>query len=67
MADVTSTLGAGGVGNGPSANGTNTSSFISSSDVTGIGHNLQQNSNNNNNLNINQNLNIKSDYGLTTL
>lgn len=74
MADVTS-MGGSAVNINGTTNSNNTSSFISSSDVTGIvGHNVlnQQpqpnlNNNNNNNSNINQNLNIKSDYGLTTL
>lgn len=44
------------------------SSFISSSDVTGLVLNQQTNvANNNNHLNLNDALNIKSDYGLTTL
>jgi hypothetical protein len=46
------------------------SSFISSSDVTGLVLNQQTNvaNNNNNHLNLNDALNnIKSDYGLTTL
>lgn len=45
------------------------SSFISSSDVTGLVLNQQTNvaNNNNNHLHLNDALNIKSDYGLTTL
>lgn len=45
------------------------SSFISSSDVTGLVLSQQTNvaNNNNNHLNLNDALNIKSDYGLTTL
>lgn len=46
------------------------SSFISSSDVTGLVMNQQQqqtNVANANNNNLNDALNIKSDYGLTTL
>lgn len=46
------------------------SSFISSSDVTGLVLNQQTNAANNNNSHLNLNdaaLNIKSDYGLTTL
>lgn len=46
------------------------SSFISSSDVTGLVLTQQQTNvanNNNNHLNLNDALNIKSDYGLTTL
>lgn len=45
------------------------SSFISSSDVTGLVLSQQQTNvaNNNNHLNLNDALNIKSDYGLTTL
>jgi hypothetical protein len=45
------------------------SSFISSSDVTGLVLNQQQTNvaNNNNNNHLNDALNIKSDYGLTTL
>lgn len=53
--------------NGPNRN--DASSFISSSDVTGLVLNQQTNvaNNNNNHLNLNDALNIKSDYGLTTL
>lgn len=56
--------------NGLSNNRNDASSFISSSDVTGLVLNQQTNAstnNNNNHLNLNDALNIKSDYGLTTL
>lgn len=51
------------------SNRNDASSFISSSDVTGLVLNQQTNvaNNNNNHLNLNDALNIKSDYGLTTL
>lgn len=59
-----------GLSNGHGNNNRNdASSFISSSDVTGLVLNQQTNAanNNNNHLNLNDALNIKSDYGLTTL
>lgn len=50
------------------SNRNDASSFISSSDVTGLVLNQQTIvANNNNHLNLNDALNIKSDYGLTTL
>lgn len=56
-----------GLTNGTSRN--DASSFISSSDVTGLVLSQQANvaNNNNSHLNLNDALNIKSDYGLTTL
>jgi hypothetical protein len=51
-------------------NRSDASSFISSSDVTGLVLSQQTNAANNNNSHLNLNdaaLNIKSDYGLTTL
>lgn len=59
-----------GLSNGHGNNRNDASSFISSSDVTGLVLNQQTNAaanNNNNHLNLNDALNIKSDYGLTTL